>query len=422
MIAAAPTALLAVAAGAAVIIAIISCRAWPSAAFVAWVLVLFFVPVWVGVTVGAFWAAVTLMTLLMIAVNWSAVPLRVADLWIAAFVVVSVSLFALGSVTLSAMTIALLEWIVPYIWGRIVLARVGKRVIVRTIAIVAVVAAALTILEFALHFNPFVLIPGSGEAYTTWRPLQQRGGVMRAEGAFGHSIALGASLAMSTAFVVATRWRLVPMLLSVTVIGVATVVTFSRAALITLVVTLVLAVFFLPGVSARIRAGFVAAAVVAFVSVSPLLDSVFGDAGSDLEVSGDYRSDLVVLLDQVRLIGNAGDWTTRVSGDDYLGYFARSVDNALLVLLLRFGWIPTGLLVAALLCAALTVVRRTTRNPPGIAVVGQLPSLVVVALITQYGMFLWFCVGLALSWGHQSDREADRASASTSEPERMVTR
>lgn len=59
--------------------------------------------------------------------------------------------------------------------------------------------------------------------------------------------------------------------------------------------------------------------------------------------------------------------------------------------------------MAALVCAAIMTVRRSTRSPASIAVVGQLPSLVVVALITQYSMFLWFCVGLAITWARDAD-------------------
>lgn len=401
MTTAVPIALLALGALAAVVIVVLAVRNAPRAAFVAWTLTLFFVPVWVGISAGVFWAAITVLTMLLIVVNWSFVPLRVADFWVAGFIVLTVGLHALEMVTLSALTIAVLEWVVPYVWGRVLLARVGTQWVTETIAVVAVVAAALAILEFVLHLNPFVLIPGSGVAHDTWSPLQERGTVTRVEGAFGHSIALGASLAMSVAFVVAARWKIVPKMLAIAAISTATVLSFSRAGIITLVLTMVLSTFFLPGVSGWFRAAFAVLATVAAAIVVPGLGSVFGAAEDDLEVSGGYRNDLLVLLRQVRLFGNAGDWQTLVAGDHYLGYFARSVDNALVVLLLRFGWIPTLLLMGALVSAATVAVRRQTRNPAAVAVVGQLPSLVVVALITQYGMFLWFCVGLALTWSFQ---------------------
>lgn len=377
-------------------------RLMPRAAFVVWAVVLFFVPVWVGVNIGFYWAAITLLTVLVIIVNWSVVPLRAADAWVAAFVVVIVGLFGFGSVDLASLVAALLEWVIPYIWGRVLLARVHSEWVTATIAVVAVIASGLAIVEFVTSINPFVLIPGSGVVYDTWSPLQERGGVLRVEGGFGHSIALGAALAMSSAFVVATRWRLLPKIGGVALIAVATVLTFSRAGLITLVITLALSTFFLIGVSIRFRVAVAAAGVVGAAIVIPIMDSIFGAAGDEAGGSADYRTDLLVLVDQVQLFGNPGDWETLVSGDYYLGYFARSVDNALVLTLLRYGYVPTLLIMGAIICAALLAVRRSTRSPAAIAVVGQLPSLVVVALITQYSMFLWFCVGLAVSWAHAS--------------------
>lgn len=403
MATAVPIALLAVGGIAAVAIVVFGLRMLPRTAFAAWATVLFFVPLWVGVNISFYWAAISLLTALLILVNWSVVPLRAADGWVAAFVVVVIGLYGFGTVDLASLVAALLEWVVPYIWGRVVLARVSAEWITDTIAVIAIIAAALAVVEFFTSFNPFVLIPGSGVVHETWSPLQERGGVLRVEGAFGHSIALGAALAMSSAFVVATRWRLIPKIGGVLVVAVATVLTFSRAGLITLALTLVLSTFLIVGVSNRFRAAVAAAGVVGTAIVIPIIDTVFGAAGDEAGGSADYRTDLLVLMEQVRVFGNPGDWHSLVSGDYYLGYFARSIDNALVLTLLRYGYVPTLLIMATVVCAAWLTVRRGTRSPASIAVVGQLPSLVVVALITQYSMFLWFCVGLAITWARDAD-------------------
>lgn len=404
MTTAVPTALLVVGAFAAVVIVVYLLRVSPKGAVVVWTAALFFIPVWVGVSAGFFIAAITALTLLLIAVNWSSVPLHPADLWVGAFIVLTLGLYALNLVSLSALVIALMEWIVPYVWGRVLLARVRAQWVTVTIATIAVIASVLAILEFVLHFNPFVLIPGSGEAHSIFSPLQERGSVTRAEGAFGHSIALGASLAMSVAFVVATKWSLLPKIIAVALISAATMLTFSRAGIITLVLTMALSTFFLPGVSRWFKTVFAVLGALAAAVIVPTLSDVFGAAEDDLEVSGGYRTDLLVLLGQVRLFGNPGEWQTLVDGDHYLGYFARSIDNALVVILLRFGWLPTLLLMVPLVLVVLSALRRQTRNAAAVAVFGQLPSLVVVALITQYGMFLWFCVGLALAWAQQRQK------------------
>lgn len=390
-------------------------RMLPRAAFVVWACVMFFVPLWVGVNIGFYWAAITLLTALLILVNWSVVPLRAADAWVAVFVVVIVGLYGFGSVDLASLVAALLEWMIPYIWGRVVLARVAPEWVTSTIAVVAVIAAALAVIEFFTSFNPFVLVPGSGVIYDTWSPLQERGGVLRVEGAFGHSIALGAALAMSSAFVVATRWRLVPKIGAVVIIAVATVLTFSRVGLLTLVLTLVLSTFLIVGVSTRFRVSVAVAGVVGTAIAIPIIDTVFGAAGEEAGGSADYRTDLLVLLEQVQLFGNPGDWHSLVAGDYYLGYFARSVDNALVLTLLRYGYVPTILIMAAVVCAALLTLKRSTRSPASLAVVGQLPSLVVVALITQYSMFLWFCVGLAITWARDA-RAVDGVGEEFAEP------
>ncbi|WP_292787529.1 MULTISPECIES: hypothetical protein [unclassified Microbacterium] len=409
MATAVPIALLAFGGIAAVAIVVFALRLLPRVAFAVWAVVLFFVPLWVGVNLGFYWAGITLLTVLLIIVNWSVVPLRAADAWVAAFVLVVVGLYGFGTVDLASLVASLLEWVIPYIWGRVVLARVTTDWITSTIAVVAIVAAALAVVEFLTSFNPFVLIPGSGVVYETWSPLQERGGVLRAEGAWGHSIALGAALAMSSAFVVATRWRLFPKITGIVLIATATVFTFSRAGLLTLVLTLVLSTFLIVGVSTRFRVTVAVAGVIGAAIVIPVIDSVFGAAGEEAGGSADYRTDLLVLLEQVQLFGNPGDWHSLVSGDYYLGYFARSVDNALVLTLLRYGYVPTLLIMAAVVCAALLAVRRSTRSPAALAVVGQLPSLVVVALITQYSMFLWFCVGLAVTWARDAGTRSTAA-------------
>lgn len=405
-----PIVLLAFGGIAAAALAIFGLRMLPRAAFVVWAVVLFFVPLWVGVSLGFYWSAIALLTALLVLVNWSIVPLRAADAWVAAFILVIVGLYAFGSVDLGSLTAAILEWVIPYIWGRVVLARVRTEWITVTIATVAVVAAALATVEFFTGFNPFILIPGSGIVYDTWSPLQERAGVFRAEGAFGHSIALGAALAMSSAFVVATRWLLAVKILALALIATATVLTFSRTGLVTLVLTLALATFLIPGISKRFRAAVAVAGAIGAVIVTPIMDSVFGAAGDEAAGSADYRTDLLVLLGQVRPFGNPGEWQSLVSGDYYLGFFARSVDNALVLTLLRYGWIPTAVVMAAIVCVIIVAVRRSERSPAALAVVGQLPSLFVVALITQYSLFLWFCVGLAITWARDSDL-ADRSRA-----------
>ena len=380
-------------------------RASPRATFIAWTLVLFLVPIWVGVSVGFFWAAITLVTLAAIASSLTDVRLTVVDGLAAAFALLVLALFAVKAATLSDTVIALLEWLVPYAWGRIVLARVPAMFVTRTIATVATAAAVLALIEFATRVNVFVMIPGLGNA--EWAELQPRASFLRAEGAFGHSIALGASLAMASVFVVLARWRTPVTLLALAAVVGAIVVTFSRIGLVTAALAIAMCVVLSPGITRRLRWAVVATACAAAALIVPFLGAVFLDAGEEAGGSAAYRTGLLALVPEVQLLGSAGDWEGRAVDGVYLGDFADSVDNTLLLIALRFGWIPALLVAAIFALVALGLLRRRA-NPAAIAVVSQIPALFAVALITQFGMLLWFLVGLAVSWGIVG---ADGASA-----------
>ena len=122
-------------------VALLLFRASPKATFLLWTLTLFFVPIWIGVTVGFFWAALTLITIAAIVASLADVRLTIVDGFVAAFTVLALVLFALHLATLAATVIAILQWVLPYAWGRIVLARVPAAFIIRTIAAVAVAFA-----------------------------------------------------------------------------------------------------------------------------------------------------------------------------------------------------------------------------------------------------------------------------------------
>ena len=387
-------------------VALLLFRASPRTTFVVWTLVLFFVPIWIGATAGFFWAAIILVTLAAIASNLSDLRLTAVDGLVAVLALLVLLLLALNLSTLSAAVIALLQWIVPYIWGRIVLARTGARFVTRTIAVVATAAALLALVEFATGVNVFVLVPGEGP-FEEWSALQQRASFLRAEGAFGHSIALGAALAMSTAFIIAARWRPPATLLALAVVVGALVVTFSRIGMLTGALTIALSLVLLPGLDRGTRWAIGAVGAVGVALLLPFIGDVFVGAGDEAAGSAEYRTGQLSLLSQVQLLGGAEDWSTRVSDGVYLGAYAESVDNTLLLIALRFGWVPVLLVVAVLGAIVLGMLGRRA-NPAAIAVAAQLPGLVAVALITQFGILLWFLAGLAVAW---RALEADRAAA-----------
>lgn len=388
----------------ALVSAILLFRITPRAAFVVWCLVLFFVPVWIGAQVGVFFAAISLVTIAGIAANIMRMRFALPDIAVAAFVGLGIILFAVGQVSLSAIVTAVVEWVVPYVWGRIVVSRVPAGFIFKVVAACATFAAVLALIEFASGRNLFVDLPALGPSYSVWAPLQYRGGLLRAEGAFGHSIALGASLAVSTAFVLAAAWRTRTQILMLAVIAGATVVTFSRIGLITEVITVALCVVLLHRLRTPTRIAVVVVAAVAALVVVPFVSDVFLEAGAEAGGSAAYRLDLFELVPQLKPFGSSDDWSAVTANGTYLGAFAATVDNALLLIALRFGVVPTLLLVLLLVAGIVSVVVPHRATAASIGLAAQIPALFSVALITQYGMFLWFIGGLAVSLAQSRDR------------------
>lgn len=390
--------ILAIGALAAAIVAFLVLRAAPRVTVGLWLVVLFFVPVWVGVSIGPFWAAMSLMTVLAIATCSMSIELSPADGVMAAFALLIVAQFVLDLTTLSGMVIALTEWVIPYVWGRLVLTRVSFDVLVQFIAVFAFAAAALALVESVTSTNLFVLIPpGASDVYQTWAALQPRGGLIRVEGAFGHSIALGAVLSMCAAFVLAAPWRLATRLVILLTLAAAVVMTLSRIGLVTFVVTVALSVMVLPGLSGRTRVLTGLAGLAGALVVVPFVSDVFLEADQEAAGSAGYRLDLLALGRVLRPFGAAPNIAGLTVDGEYLGDFARSIDNALLVVAMRVGWVPTILLVAVLAISILPIVRRQGAHPANIAVAGQIPGLIAVAFITQYSTFFWFSVGLAVA-------------------------
>jgi len=388
---------------ASAVVGVLVFRAMPRLTFVVWTIVLFFVPVWIGVQLGFFWAALTLVTILAIGANLHRIRWVAADTLVLVFVAISCGVFGLGRASLSAIVILLLEWIVPYIWGRLVLGCLQMGFIASALGVAATVAAVLALIEFGTGSNPFVLLPALGPSYETWGVLQYRGGVLRAEGAFGHSIALGASLALATAFVLASRWRTFVKVVALGIITAAVVVTFSRIALVCLVITVGLSLVFQRSMSRGARVGVIVTAALAATVAVPILSEVFLNAGSEAAGSAVYRADLFALVGQLNWFGASIDWD-QLAGDVYLATYAGSVDNAFLVVALRFGIVPALLLVALMLMAVVSLLVPGRANTATIAVVAQIPALFSVALITQYGMFLWFVGGLAVAlWAQKGE-------------------
>lgn len=396
-------------------------RATPRAMLGVWTATLFLVPLWVGQTLGNhfFLSAITLITLVGVVAFGGTLRPTVADLLMVSLVFLVLVQFALGLVNLSNTVVTVLEWFLPYVWGRLLLSRVDTQYVTRCLATFAVIAASLAIVEFLTRTNLFTSVPFGNSLYTVWGPLQFRAGILRVEGAWGHSIALGAALAMSSPFVLAAPWKPWARIGALAVLTAATVFTFSRIGILTLIFSIALSVLLLPQIGRTVRIVVPAAATAATVAVVPFVDKIFEQAGTEAQGSAAYRSDLFSLFDYVRLFGSAPSFRGTTIGGTYLGLFANSTDNAVLLTGLRLGWFALVLFLVPLVLVTLTVLLPRRSTPASIAVAAQLPTLFVVALITQFGMYLWFLVGLALTW---SLRARTETTQETPQPETVSTR
>ncbi|MGY1854926.1 hypothetical protein [Modestobacter sp. SYSU DS0290] len=389
------------AAAAVAVLGMLVLRRAPRLAFAGWLLVLCAAPVWVGIQVGVYFEPQVLMTLAVLAALFPlrrALPVRLsgADVLVLGFLGSALVPVALGGATLSAVFVLLVQWAGAYALGRLVVHRLSLAWVQGAIAVAFSVVAVLALVEFAVHWNPFVSLPGGGALHDAWSPIQDRGGLPRAEGAFGHSIALGGSLALALPITLAAPFRSGVRLAMALLMAAACAGTFSRIGLGTaalgIALSLIAARTSLP---TRLRVVLTGGLVVVGAAVGPLLSRVFAAAGDEATGSAGYRRDLLELVGGIRPLGLSPLYARSPTGEVTYGAF-RSIDNSLLLLGLTYGWIPLVCLLLALLLAVGAVLSRRA-TAPTIALVAQVPALVSVALITQYSGWLWFVAGLAVA-------------------------
>ncbi|MGY1706839.1 hypothetical protein ACI79C_19915 [Geodermatophilus sp. SYSU D00697] len=398
------TVLLAGAVAAVGALGVVAMRHAPRLALAVWLLVLCLVPVWAGISIVLEWEPEVLVTLVVLAVLVSLRPrggaplagrLTLADGVVVLFVLAGLVPIATGATSISDVFVLVAQWTGAFLVGRLVGQRVGLQWVYGAVAVAFTLVAVLALVEFATGWNPFVQIPGQGRLHVDWAPIQERGGRARAEGAFGHSIALGASLALAVPLTLAAPFRAAVRVPMAVLMVAASAVTFSRVGLATAVFGIALCVAFLrSGLSTRVRVVVTAGLVVVGAGFASLLSGVFAAAGSEATDSAGYRWALLELVPDIELFGRSSSAYGLASGERFFGGF-RSIDNALLLLGLRYGWVPL-VLVTVLLLAACGYVLSGRATAPTIAVVAQIPSFVSVALITQYATFLWFVAGLAV--------------------------
>ena len=375
-------------------------RRSPKVAVAAWLIVICFVPIWVGVQVIAYLPAFAAIGILS-AISLLPVPAQIhtslADLLFAAVLIIVAIESLTGDTTRSASYEFFTTWAAAFFLGRLVSQVVDPEWIYRAFAAIFTIVAVLALIEFVTSNNLFVTyLINDTRNFDVWGGLQPRGGVLRAEGAFGHSIALGASLAIAVALTMGAKIR--PWLKSaiLLVMVAAVVVTFSRIGMVTAAIGIILACLFQREVMSRayrtfvlILLGFAAVAGAVYVS------TIFADAGDEATNSALYRSDLLALVTDMRPIGLTETYRLSTTGEVSIAGLG-SIDNAALLFGLLYGWVPLTLMGLLLVAAMVYVVRRHA-TPAVIAIVAQIPAFLTVALITQYGSVIWFTAGMAVT-------------------------
>lgn len=371
----------------------------PKAASVIWISVMACVPVWLSVNVVVTLVPQTLAFIVLLPAILKAAHGRLSkvDLLLFLFVVFAgVAWLAAGTPQYAFSTI-FIQWLPAYWVGRYLAPAAGKKWTYKAIAIAATFAGAWALVEFAfgLHVFEDLLDRSAG-----WNTIQSRGPYDRSEGAFGHSIAMGAFLALGLPFAFVGRFRPVWRFLIIAVIVGGVVVTFSRGALIGGLIVLVASVLYLPGnvISAKVRGFFIGALAVLSLTAVPALLRLFESVSTDLDPSTRYRENLTTyIFEDMNWLGPAD--AIQVAGNGrYLYRGTGSIDNAFLLTVLQFGWLPTLILCVALSAVVFRVIRRRG-GPADIAILAQIFVMYTVALITQYGMAVWWIAGMAVAFG-----------------------
>jgi hypothetical protein len=365
------------------------------------IIALCFVPVWIGVNLGfngnlylplgAVVVGVAALSLLPVT-DYRLSGIDLVVIFLATLVVFS--LFAGNlSVALAFVLTALTYFVSGFLLGRLAPGAAPLEWVYGLIAVVFTAVAVLAIVEYLTGWNPFVGLVVGNSLFAQWGPIQERGGILRAEGAFGHSIALGSSLALAIPLAIGSKFPGVVRLLMVVVMLAATVLTFSRTSIIGAGLSIILCLLFLRGLaSIRARIVMIVTAVVATLAVLPLVLSVFTDAGDEASGSAQYRVDLISLIARMNLVGTSAAVRRAPTGELYFDNF-QSIDSQLILTGITAGFLAVIVVVLALVYAVVLVVTGRARVST-IAIVAQIPALATVALITQYSTVLWLVIGL----------------------------
>ncbi|MBO9523189.1 MAG: hypothetical protein J7518_16775 [Nocardioidaceae bacterium] len=373
-------------------------RSRPRAALAFWLGVLAFVPFWLAVPVGTVTVPPsTMAALVVLPACWGAAgpgwgPSG-GDRLLLVAVAATVGAVLLSSSPRYLLPAMLLQGVLSYVVGRRLTTLAGPSWSVDLVAVVTVACAVWAILETATDVHVFAGLRGL-PSLTSWNQVQYRGGVSRAEGAWGHAIALGSWLSLGLPFVLGSSLRRTWWWVGVVLAG--AFATLSRGPILGCLLVFALCVLFLGSVPTVRRIAFGLTALAVGAVVVPPVVAFMGTVSGELTTTQDYRAHLVEhALADVHLVGRADNVVTAPDGTLRYREFS-SIDNAFLLSALDSGLVVTALLAAGLLVAVVRVLRGIG-TVADIALAGQVLVLATVATITQYQAAVYFVAGVAVS-------------------------
>lgn len=374
----------------------------PDWALALWLCSICFLPYWAGVRFSGYWPPSAIVGLVVLAgvLLRGNFEIKKVNPWDIAVLTFAAACILLGIADVSQkghIFISVTQWACAYLIGRVFAQEIGLDYIYRAVAIIFTIVGVFAILEFATGINLYSLVaPGEGaQGLTLNTDAQLRGGQMRVEFAFGHSIALANSLAMAVPLTLAARLPVAVKVASITIISFAVLFTISRSGMVTLVLAVALSVWAIRDnrLTTGAKATIAAAGALAAYFAAPWLSGVLTRASDEAGRSGRYREDLLQMFPQTEAFGLADGYAEDGRGK-FLWHGMESIDNAFLRIAVNFGWVPMLLVLAIFIAAVvLTLLRRAT--PAVVALAAITPAIFTVALIVQLGSVVFFFVGLA---------------------------
>lgn len=354
-----------------------------------WWIAVAIVPTWIGVGLANsqfVLGSVIAVALLPGAMAAAGPRLRLTPLDWAMLALVALMLVSFaggGSRGLAADSI--FQWGMPFLLFRLVSLRTTPDELGRMILRVGLFCALWALIEFlfGVHIFETVQLPGSlPNLEAVWQSVQTRGGVARSEASFGTSIALSGFLALAIPY--ALRLRLPWLLLSIAILGGGMLATLARtgavAAAIIIGLTLIMR-------AQRYRLPLTVAYLAAAVYVAPIItgQDVDGATAADFQSSNGYRDYVFsTAIPQTNWFGTA---------DLTFGAYV-SVDNAYLRVALESGRV-SALALIAVFAVALVAFLRYRDGAALTSAISMGASIYVVALITQWQMFIFAVLGIA---------------------------